>query len=83
MNAAMSIFKEQVKHIRRIEWQDKSVVFLFGDYRFLGKLMNISGAKGNRPCIWGEITQIQMQMKKSDWPFIEKRTLHRLKGDHD
>ena len=45
--------RKQLTDVKELVWNRKQIkLFLFGDYDFLCKINNISGANGSYPCLW-------------------------------
>ena len=52
-------FKAHIDKLMNLTWINRTLrIFMFGDYEFLSSMYGISGAVGNNPCIWCEISVI-------------------------
>ncbi|XP_032225986.2 uncharacterized protein LOC5501787 [Nematostella vectensis] len=68
-----SDYKEQLNLLEK--WQDKNVVlFAFGDYEYICRMLGISGASGRYPCVWCLIHNQDMRKPPEERDPIQPRT---------
>ncbi|XP_066300278.1 uncharacterized protein [Branchiostoma lanceolatum] len=88
LQLALSRFSKEIQEIQQEMWRcdglEYSIKLLsVGDYAYLGMIYGISGANGNRPCLWCDITQEDMKRERDDQPLqLTPRTLETLATHH-